>query len=251
MPNLWFIYLVAAIVLVGLPGCTVCVPFILLGRLWRPLQNQMGRIASFLIRCMFSLNRVWLNADIKLNLPKGLGSNNHPYLIVSNHRSHLDAFFLLSYIPNVRLLAKLQLFFVPFLGVMMWVLRQIPVKSKSLESYFAALEVARRGLKAGDVIHIFPESTRCDMGYKGVQRFNPGAFQLAMQEKVKIIPLVFANTDRAWPKGKLRLSFRQKVVVESLTIIDPAQFTSIQALLETTKARIEDSLSAADYEYGL
>jgi 1-acyl-sn-glycerol-3-phosphate acyltransferase len=239
----WFFYLLAAIVFVGLPGCTAFTPIILLGRLNKPLRLWTGRASSLMIRFMFYLNYYWLTPLVKLNFPEGFGRDGKPYILVSNHRSHLDAFFLLSWVPGVRMLAKQALFFLPGLGLMMFVLRQIPVRSKSFDSYAAALERARKGLRAGDIVHVFPEATRCPVGFKGVQRFIPGIFQIAMQEGVSIIPIVFKNTDLVWPKGSLRFAFRQPIAAVTLDPINPRDFSSIQNLLTETKARIEQKLA--------
>ncbi len=239
----WFFYLLTAIFCVGLPFSLLLTPIKFLGRFYRPVELWVNRPIAAMIRYMFYLNYFWLRPLVDLNFPKGFGRDGKPYVLVSNHRSHLDAFFLLSWVPGVRMLAKQSLFFLPGLGVMMFFLRQIPVRGKSFDSYTAGLERARKGLRAGDIVHVFPEATRCQIGFEGVQRFIPGIFQIAMQEGVTIIPIVFKDTDLVWPKGSLRFAFRQPIAVVTLDPIEPRDFSSIQSLVTETKSRIERKMA--------
>ena len=108
-----------------------------------------------------------------------------------------------------------------------------------MKSYLGAMEVARQGIKAGDWVHFFPENTRCEPGLRGTQKFNLGPFQLAIQENVPIVPLVFIDTDRSWPKGKAGIAFREPIVVKSLPEINPKDFATAVDLMRETKRQID------------
>jgi 1-acyl-sn-glycerol-3-phosphate acyltransferase len=122
---------------------------------------------------------------------------------------------------------------------MMRATRQIPVKGKGVENYVLAVDKARAGLAAGDWVHFFVENTRCTRGFYGTQKFSLGAFQLAMQMGVPIVPIVFIHTDKSWPKGVNGICFREKNRVLTLPEINPAEFSSPITLMQETKRRID------------
>jgi 1-acyl-sn-glycerol-3-phosphate acyltransferase len=235
--KLWLIYFCLMIALIGgTAGYFIGAPLCLLGNLFPPARKGGHWVWQRCIQFLMAVEP-WLNADIELNLPS-------PALSVSNHRSHLDAFLLLSRVRGVRMLCKHSLFYVPFLSLMMRVLRQIPVHRKNISSYWQAMETIRLGLQAHDAIHVFPEMTRCEPGFQGTQEFQLAPFHVAFQEKIPVVPIGFWGTDRAWPKGKTGLAFRQPVVVRSLEPLDPNQFESAAALAQEARLRIEAFLLA-------
>lgn len=178
----------------------------------------------------------WLRADTNVPMhPKGI--------TVSNHRSHLDAFILLSRIPGVRLVCKDSLLRVPFLGLMMRLGRHIPIRGGSTESYFQAMEKVREGIRQGDFVHVFPEMTRCPLGWQGTLKFHLAPFHIAFQERIPVTPIVFRGTDTVWPKGKTAISFRQPVSIRTLEPIDPGLFPSAEALSDEARRRINECLA--------
>ena len=203
--------------------------------------------------CLLSI-QPWMKADIKIDL-SGLrksaieatpGADLTPTgaLIVSNHRSHLDAFILLSRIPGLRILAKSTLFYVPGLGPMMWGSQQIPVERK-IDAFFKAMNLVRSRLQGGNFVHIFPEMTRCEPGHKGTRQFSSLPFLIAIQQKVPILPIVFVGTDDVWPKSRFGLAFRKPMRAISLPIVNPENFSSAESLRTEVRRRINEALESA------
>ena len=95
------------------------------------------------------------------------------------------------------------------------------------------MEKVREGIRAGDSVHVFPEMTRCPLGWQGTQKFHLAPFHIAFQEKAPVTPIVFRGTDAVWPKGKLAFSFRQPVSIQTLEPLDPCCFGSAEALAAT------------------
>lgn len=232
----WFVFFLAMIAVVGgLFAYCVTVPLCLVGRFFTPFWNIGGEVLVIGVGFLLDLEP-WLNADVSIELPGA------PFVTVSNHRSHLDMFFLLSHIPNVRVIAKRSLFYVPFLGIMMWVLKNIPVKKGDVSSYLRALERAKEALDEGDPVHIFPEGTRCEPGFEGVQEFQLAPFRMIMDTGLPLIPIVFVDTDKVWPKGLNKISFRQKATVVSLPVIHPQDFPNAESLRAYTHEQIQNRL---------
>lgn len=232
----WLIYFLAMIVLVGSTlGYTVSGPFYVLGLVSRRAHDTAGRLLRFAIGTLMRLEP-WLAADVDLAPHPGA-------LAVSNHRSHLDAFLLLSRIPNVRMVCKKSLFRLPFLGMMMRAMRQIPIRRGDVASYLDAMERVREGVRRGDSVHVFPEMTRCERGDVGTGSFHLAPFNVAFQEKAPVVPIVFLGTDEVWPKGVFGIAFRKPVRVETLEPIDPRAFPSASALAAEVRRRIDARLS--------
>jgi 1-acyl-sn-glycerol-3-phosphate acyltransferase len=180
----------------------------------------------------------WFSGTVDIRLPKRASSQG--ILLMSNHRSTLDAFILLSRVRGIRIFTKTSLLSIPFLGFMMRMSGQIAAKRGQIDSFMRGMDIVRQRLRGGEVVHIFPELTRCDEGFVGLQNFSSYPFLLAIQEKVTIVPILFHETDRVWPKGKLGLRFRHPVSVSSLAPIDAGAFSSAEALQKHFRGRLHD-----------
>lgn len=213
----------------------------------RDLSKKIKNLSTqFLCKSIWFLMRIqpWYNAKVKIKMPDHI-----PFLIISNHRSHLDVFIYLTVIPGIRVVAKKSLFSVPFLGLMMKAFRHIPLEKGNFDSYFEALRKVSQGIHEGDPILIFPEMTRCSLGLKGLQKFQAYPFHFALKEKINILPIVIYGSDHVWPKGKFGISSGKKIIIESLECVQTEKFSSafelkkhVQSLMEKKYLEIDDSL---------
>ena len=181
----------------------------------------------------------WLKVDFKLNIPR----EHRGLMVVSNHRSHLDAFLLLASVQGIRIQSKTSVFSIPFLGWMMRACKHIPVPRGDLGGFVKSLDVIRDRLKDQNVVFIFPEMTRCPYGMKGVNTFSVAPFHAAFQEKVPVIPLIMTGTDEAWPRGVPGLFWRKPIKVWTLPMVDTAKFNSAEDLKNEVKRQIESALA--------
>ncbi len=122
-----------------------------------------------------------------------------PYVVVANHQSLLDI-LLLSHVPReMKWIAKESLFKVPWLGWIFRISGDIPVKRGDAESGGEALARARRYLANGMNVMIFPEGTRSKTAK--LLPFKSGAFRLAIEAGVPILPIVVNGSAAGMPKG--------------------------------------------------
>jgi 1-acyl-sn-glycerol-3-phosphate acyltransferase len=234
--RLSLLYFFAAIGIVGGLGVSACAPFLIIGRWWRRPRRIGHRMFAFGVRCLLRC-QPWLDADVRI------GSYEGATLYVSNHRSTLEVFFLLAYVPGVRILSKRTLLLVPFLGEVMLLTRQIFVSKGRPNDFLRAMRQVESGLRAGDTLHVFPEYTRCPPGLAGTQKFSLAPFQVAKAVGVRVVPIVFRDTDRVWPKGLYSLSWRRPVRVVSLDPLHPDDFDSARSLMRAAKERIDAELA--------
>lgn len=184
---------------------------------------------------------VWLNPMWKFTTD-GLRIRDprRPYVAVSNHESYADI-FLISFLPwEMKWLGKEQLFKIPFLGWMMWLAGDIPVKRGRKESIVSAMNGCTAKLKQRLSVMIFPEGTRSPDGE--LLPFRDGAFRLAIENGTPILPIVVAGTRRAMAKHTFQFQ-HTRAICRVLEPIETAGLTL--ADLASLKQRTRDAISAA------
>jgi 1-acyl-sn-glycerol-3-phosphate acyltransferase len=121
------------------------------------------------------------------------------YVCVSNHQSFLDIFAMSRKGREMKWIAKEEIFKLPFFGLYFRLSGDIPVLRGDRESGGAALEKARWYLDQGMPVMIFPEGTRSRDGKMGP--FKPGAFRLAIEAQVPVVPVAVTGSADGMPKG--------------------------------------------------
>lgn len=122
------------------------------------------------------------------------------YVFIANHRSYLDTATLFAYTGRrLGLLAKKELLKVPILGYGMGFVNIMAIdrsnRERALETTTAATERIRSGISFG----VFAEGTRAKPGQ--FLPFKKGAFYMAVQAGVPIVPVAIKNTDVLMGKG--------------------------------------------------
>ena len=120
---------------------------------------------------------------------------------------------------------------------------QIPTQRGRIDSFWQAMETARRRLQQGQTVLVFPEMTRCAEGATGTRNFMLAPFLMAKESQVPVVPLVIRGTDRAWPRGTFGLRPKQKVALRTLPALDPRQFASAEELCRAARAQIDGALA--------
>ena len=126
--------------------------------------------------------------------------SNRPAVFMINHQSNVDMFIATKLIrKDVSGIAKKELQKYPIIGQLMQAGGVIFIDRKNREKAIEAMKPAVDALKGGTSIVIFPEGTR-SKSYK-LGKFKKGAFHLAMEASVPIIPMVLKNAHDVLPRG--------------------------------------------------
>jgi 1-acyl-sn-glycerol-3-phosphate acyltransferase len=125
---------------------------------------------------------------------------NQTYVFISNHRSYLDTATLFAYTGRrLGLLAKRELLNVPILGYGMGFVNIMAIDRSNRERALKTVEAATGRIRSGRSFAVFAEGTRARPGE--FLPFKKGAFYMAAQAGVSIVPVAIKNTDRLMGKG--------------------------------------------------
>jgi 1-acyl-sn-glycerol-3-phosphate acyltransferase len=135
-----------------------------------------------------------------------------PHVVVSNHQSTLDIFPLIAYIPSGRFVAKKEVLAFPIIGPACRDGAQIIIDRADHEQAMNAIRAGMRSWPDCNLI-FFAEGTRTRDG--GLMPFKRGAFAIAKETGLSIVPVAITGTFDALPKGSLlRLRRSPKVRLE-------------------------------------
>ena len=115
----------------------------------------------------------------------------HPCVVVSNHTSYLDIVFSTYYIKDTAVyMGKYELLKIPLFRFF-FVFLDIPVNRGSLTDAHRAFREAGNRLDQGLTMVIYPEGTISSSGK--LRPFKNGAFKLAVEKQVPLVPVVNLN----------------------------------------------------------
>ena len=146
----------------------------------------------------------------------------HTYVIISNHQSMLDILVLYGLFRHFKWVSKKENFSIPIIGWLMRLNNYIELDRSSKKSYLNTMSHIEEHLSKGNSVMMFPEGTRGPAGQ--LQQFKEGAFRMALNSKVGIIPVLLEGTAGTIPKGKIKLSGRSRITVRIYPEIPYEQF---------------------------
>jgi len=122
------------------------------------------------------------------------------YVFVANHFSYLDAAPLFAFTGRrMGMVAKKELLKAPILGVGMGFVNVIAIDRSNRERAVESLKIATKRLRSGISFGVCPEGTRARPGE--MLPFKKGAFHMAVQAGVPVVPVALKNSDVLMGKG--------------------------------------------------
>jgi len=168
-----------------------------------------------------------------------------PAVYVCNHLSYMDTPVIFSSLPfQFRIVARHDLFDLPFIG---WYLRrsgQVPVDVGNPRASIASLAGAVKTLKSGMPLFIFPEGGRTETG--DLARFLNGPAFMAIRAQLPLIPMALIGTHELLP---IHASEIHPVPV-TLVVGEPIE-TSGRTMKQTDEltAQLEEQIARMYYEH--
>jgi 1-acyl-sn-glycerol-3-phosphate acyltransferase len=144
------------------------------------------------------LARIWARGCVaisgsRLTVRGAENLRKHPVAVyASNHTSYMDTPVVFATMPfQFRILAKKELWPMPFIG---WHLNrsgQIPIDTVNTHATLSSLGAGVKALRAGMPLFVFPEGGRTSTGE--LQPFFAGAAYLALRAQVPLVPIALSG----------------------------------------------------------
>ena len=187
--RIWFYILMAVPILIMLPFLVISI----IKEKWYPYFFIMARIwARFILFGMGFYYRVEREQEPE---------NRKSYMFVANHTSMADIMLMLAITRNPFVfVGKVELVKIPLFGFF-YKRTCILVDRKSSKSRMEVFNRAQKRLEQGLSICIFPEGGVPEDESILLDDFKDGAFRLAIEHQIPIVPITFAD-------NKKRFSYR-------------------------------------------
>lgn len=203
-----------------------------------PVKYRTGKVFRKLGFVISKINSNWhISIDGETDI-----DDRTPYVVVSNHLSNADI-PLISNLPwEMKWVAKTELFKLPILGWMMRLAKDIPVDRNSTLKKVGVFKTVGYVLDHNCSVMFFPEGTRSRNGQ--LKKYSSGAFALAIEKGVPVLPLVIDGTQECLPKKTwvftknvyIRLKVLRPVSTKNLTKKD------ISSLMEDVRQKQANQL---------
>ena len=183
-------------------------------------------------KTIYTIIRYWSKAWLWfIGMPVRLLGPKPPddrYVVVANHISYLDTLVIFPAIPSYfRALGKKETSRIPIVG---FIYKQIVVMvDRSRQNSRAkSMRIMWRVIRNESNIAVFPEGTFNEDPSQPLKSFYDGAFRLAINAQVPILPMILIDTvDRwhyshwwkLWP-GRNRVAYMEPVEVYGLSLDD-------------------------------
>ena len=152
---------------------------------------------------------LWANAALQSTLcvPRVYGLENLPkpgetVMFVPNHTSFMDILVMSGFVPRpFKYLSKSEIMDIPVIGWAMKLAKHVFLKRDDLKSTMEVTETCVQRLLDGNSMVLFAEGTRSPDG--SLRAFKKGAFQMAKEAGVKVVPVSIGNLHRWMPSTAL------------------------------------------------
>ncbi len=168
---------------------------------------------------------------------------NKAYVMVMNHNSGVDIFAAYKIPLNFRWVSKREVFRVPFMGPLLTIHGDIPIeRGNPSEAMAKVLSLGKLWLGRGASVAIFPEGTRSKTGE--INRFKMGAFNLAKEANVEILPIVMTGTNNMFRKGWL-VNWTNHVAIRVMKPISVEEIaaTDVKEMAQKVREQMVDELA--------
>lgn len=164
------------------------------------------------------------------------------YVVAANHQSQLDILAVYGWLDmDFRWVMKKELRKVPVLGIACEKLGHVFVDRADRSAAIAAINRAKEKISEGASIFFFPEGTRSRDGK--LLPFKKGAFRMAVDLKIPILPVSIVGTHEILPAGALTLRpGRARLVIHSPIETAGCGPGEIPELIRQTRAAIMSAL---------
>jgi 1-acyl-sn-glycerol-3-phosphate acyltransferase len=165
----------------------------------------------------------------------------HPVAVyTSNHTSYMDTPVIFAALPfQFRILARKDLWSIPFIGWYLNRSRQIPIDIVNPRASLSSLSAGAKALRLGMALFVFPEGGRTSDGE--LRPFLSGAAFMAIRAQVPLVPMALSGVYELLPihthhfyPGELTLKIGEPIETVGMSLRQSEELT------ERLRAAIEE-----------
>lgn len=202
-------------------------------------RRAVHELSRVLVRIFYGVPPLWRHRVVGLeNVERG-----RPYVIVLNHQAMIDIPTLYFVPLNFRWVSKREVFKIPFFGQFLLLHGDICIdRGRASAAMEKVIRDGRRWLSRGVSVAIFPEGTRSRDGE--IHRFKAGAFTLAREAGVDVLPVVLDGT-RQVIRPDFLFNWRSRLTVRVLPPVAAARVATADTkeLMERVRADMYAALA--------
>ena len=202
-----------------------------------PVSKKWGRKILNILISKFQWAQLYMMPSVVKNIVYVEKPDyKNPFIIICNHQSVLDNLLVGMLSPKIIQLTNKWVWNSPVFGYVVRMAGYYPI----IEGVETSLSEIKRRIDEGYSIVIFPEGTRSKDGK--IQRFHKGAFYLAEQLNLDIVPIIIHDTGKCLQKSSFVLR-DMKISVKVLPRIkasDISYGTSYQQRAKTIASYFKD-----------
>ena len=165
--------------------------------------------------------------------------DNGPYILMHNHTSFFDLFFLPTVIKGKYTgLVAAKNFKIPLIGSILHRLKAIPIQRFNHNKALDALKIAEQRIKGGYHLAIFPEGTRTITGE--LNPFKKGGFHMAINTNTKILPIIVKGLYNIKPRNRWTINkgIAKMIIAKPINVANK----TVEELLEETYQTIREKI---------
>jgi len=194
--------------------------------------------------------RPWARLNLLLT-PVGIRIDNadfydpqQSYIVVVNHMSQFDIFVLYGWLDlDLKWVMKKELRKVPVIGYACKAMGHIFLDRQNRDAAVKALQAAKKNFRQGTSVLFFPEGTRSRDGR--LQVFKKGAFVMAKDLDLPILPITILGTDKILPSDTFDLCpGRAQMVIHRPIPVEQVRSLPTEELMLMAQARIASALAS-------
>ncbi|MEM7037079.1 MAG: lysophospholipid acyltransferase family protein [Bacteroidota bacterium] len=214
--SIWFYILFLLFFILIFP---LHVIFLLIPTKW---AHDVSHYLNFIWGCVILYpTGVWVKSVNRKKIKRG-----GTYIFAPNHSSYLDIPICnVSILNAFRFIGKAELNSIPLFGYMFKRLH-ISVNRGSVTDSYRSFVRAKDKLKEGTSVLIYPEGTIPDKTKTTLLRFKDGAFRLAIENGIPIVPMTILGADRVFPDdntwklypGLVRVIFHDPIETKDMDV---------------------------------
>lgn len=203
------------------------------------LFNKYGKLKYYIAQ---SWVNPWLwAARAKTTFTKAVEyKNNESFVVISNHLSNIDSLILFKLLKiKWAFMAKKEVYKLPVFRTAAKSFNFIKVDRSDKNDRKSINDQAKTLFSNGWSLMVYPQGTRAKKD--NFLPFKSGAFHIALDNNIPILPVVIAGTGDIWPRGG-KFMTSGKAIINTLEPIDISKYTkdTIDQLVEETYEKMSN-----------